>query len=532
MSKKIILPTIIVLILIVGVYQGFFKKEKPVFTLAEARIGNIFQEVSETGQVKKGEEINLSFKNSGRIEKIYAEVGDQVESGENLAKLETIQLQIQLQEAKAAFSLVQSKLNKLLTGASPEEIQVAETTVANAETSLESTELNLKDVNALSEENLNSAYEDALNVLDDCCLKANNTFNLVYLIQRNYFINNDQESIKVRENKDKIKTAVVKIKSYLDTDKDNQDIDSVILETKGALDEIGDALRLIREVCEVASYRNIVSSTDKTSLDTQKSYINTALTNIINSKQTISSTRIANQSSINTAQSSVCAAQGAVIAAQNNLTLLVAPPRQEDIDLYQAQVNQAQAQVQLLENQVREATLKSPIQGQIIKINKKIGELVHPGLQDIAIVLLPTTFFVIETNIYEEDIIKINIGNQVDISLVAFPEQEFLGKVISIEPAEKLIEGVVYYKVTISFNEIVEKIKPGMTADVIIKTAFKENVLIIPENAIQKKDGKQIVEIFKDGISENKEIETGLFGSDDMVQVISGIKEGEKLILR
>ncbi|PJA82939.1 MAG: hypothetical protein CO146_02130, partial [Candidatus Nealsonbacteria bacterium CG_4_9_14_3_um_filter_37_29] len=138
----------------------------------------------------------------------------------------------------------------------------------------------------------------------------------------------------------------------------------------------------------------------------------------------------------------------------------------------------------------------------------------------------------IEADIYEEDIVKINIDNPVDISLVALPEKIFKGKVISIDPAQKLIEGVVYYETTINFDEIPDGIKPGMTADLVIKTASRENTLIIPEEAIQKKDDKTIVEVFKEGNIEDREIEVGLFGSNDMVQVLSGLEEGEKLILR
>jgi len=513
MSKKIILIIVIVLLLAIGIYQGFLKEEKPIFTLAEVIRGNISQEIAETGQVKKGEEINLSFKNSGRVEKIYVEVGDQVESGENLAKLETTELTIQLQEAKAASDIAQAKLNKLSTGPTQEEIKIAQTAVKNSQVSLDTARQGLKD-----------AGEDALNVLDDSYLKAYNAFNEVDLIQRTYFTANDQEGIKVRENKDKTAAGMAQAKSYLDiakADSTNEKINTSLSEMKKALEITSDALKIIREICEEPTYRNLVSSTNKTSLDTHRGYINTAMTNLTNSQQSIISAKFAIES-----------AEGVLQAAEDDLALTIAPARQEDIDLYQAQVNQARAQVQILESQIRDATLKSPTKGQIIKINKKIGELVQPMLQDAVITLLPVAPFEIEVDVYEEDVVKINIGNQVDISLVAFPEQAFKGKVISIEPIEKLIEGVVYYQITIAFEEMPEGIKPGMTADLIIKTESRENVLIIPEDALQKRDGKQIVEVFKDGISEDREIEVGLFGSDDMAEVISGLKVGEKLILR
>ena len=526
--KKVIVISIIIAILVFGVYQIFLKKEELSFDLAEVLMGDISQEISETGMVKKGNGLELGFKNSGRLEKIYVEVGAQVESGQKLAKIETNQLQIQVQEANALLSISQSKLAKLLVGASPEEIQVAETKVANAEISLINAQQNLKDVQADAEQDLKSAYEDALNVLDDSYLKSYNALNSVGLIQRTYFSGNDQDSIKVKENKAQIEQVV-----EADYQSENTDID--LLEMKKNLEIIFDALKIVREVCEEPSYRSTVSSADKTSLDNQRTYISTALTNVTNTQQTISSTITTNESLLNTAQAQVSSMQGNLQTAQDERALLIAPPRQQDIDLYQAQVNQAQAQVDILKNKIQESYLRSSVKGQITELKKKAGELVQ--LTDIVVILLPTVPFEIETDIYEEDVVKINIGNPVDISLVAFPDEIFKGKVIAINPAEKLIEGVVYYRIIISpafvdEGGIPERVKPGMTADLIIKTAQKENVLMITEEAVQKKHDKVFVEVFKNGEIEEREIETGLLGSNDMIEIISGLKAGEKVILR
>ena len=512
MNKKIILLIIFVLLLAIGIYQGFLKEEEPIFTLAEVVWGNISQEVSETGQVKRGEEINLSFKNSGQIEKIYVEVGDQVESGESLAKLETTELAIQLQEAEAALEVAQAKLNKLSVGPTQEEIKIVQTAVENSQVSLDTARQGLKDAN-----------EDALNVLDDSYLKVYNAFNEVDLIQRTYFTSNDQEGIKVRENKDKIELGMAQAKSYLDiakADSTNEKIETSLSEMKKSLEITSGALKVIRETCEEPAYRNLVSSTYKTSLDTHRGYINTALTNLANSQQSITSAQLAIES-----------AEGVLQTAEDDLALTIAPARQEDIDLYQAQVNQAQAQVQLLENQIRDVTLKSPTKGQITKINKKVGELAQSALQDAVITLLPATPFEIEVDIYEEDVVKINIGNPVEISLVPFPDKIFKGKVISIDPAEKIVEGVVYYETSIDFEEMPDNLKPGMTADLVIQTAFKENVLVIPEDALYEKNGKETVQVFQDREVKDKEIEIGLIGSNDLIEVISGLEEGEKVIL-
>ncbi len=499
--KTIVIIIIAVLIVGFGVWQGFFKKEEPSFTLTEVVRGNISQEVSETGQVKKGEEINISFKSSGEIEKIYVEVGDNVITGQDLAKLDTSQLFIQLTEAQAALEVVQAKR-------------------ADTQVSLENAQQDLNNINDKAEENLNNAYEDVLIVLDDAYLKIYNTFNVVYNVQKTYFYTLNEYGLEVIEEKYRIKSSLKKVKSLVSDIKSNpqhENIDSAFPETKAALEKVSNALKRIRDITENAVYREIVSSTYKSSLDTQKLNINSVFNDIINSQQNISTIKINNKTNINAAEAKVSTLEAQLQSDG------------ETAGLYQAQVKQAQAQINFLENQIKDTYLKSSTQGQITKINKKVGE--QSMLGDSIISLLPAVPFSIEADIYEEDVVKINIGNPVDISLVAFPDQVFEGKVISIDPAEKLIEGVVYYEVSITFEKLPKGVKPGMTADLVIKTASKENVLIIPADAVQEKDGKQIVEVLKDNLIEEREIKTGLKGSDDTVEVISGLSEGESVII-
>ncbi len=509
MNKKLItiLVIIFVVIVLIKVFSG---SEKPSFNIVKVYQGTVSQEVSETGQVKKGDKTSLSFKSAGEIKSIYTEVGQEVNIGQILAKLETSKLEIQLKEAKSALIIAQAELDKLLTGSSSQEIKVAQTKVDNEETDLK-----------IAEQNLDDAYQDALNVLEDSFLKTYNAQNSIDTVQRNYFTENNQEGIVVREEEEKIRAAVFQIKSSLDTIKESgldQDIETALSQVKDELADISDGLKVIREICETVAYRDLVSSTDKTSLNTERDNINDVLTDIVNAQQTIIAKKLA-----------VITAQGELQKTKDDLSLLTAPARQEDITLYEAKLDQTQAQVDILENQIEDANLRSPVKGQIAKIEKRVGEIAQS--QDTIITLLPADPFDIEVDIYEEDIVNVKIDNPVDISLIAFPDDIFPGRVISIDPAEKLIEGVVYYKVVIVFEETPERVRSGMTADLIIKVDWKENVLVIPEDAIQKKNGQQIVKIFENGIVKEKEIKTGLLGSDDMIEVISGLEEGEEVII-
>jgi len=530
--KKIIVVAIVLIIASLVVRQLFFKKEEPPFSFTEVKIGSIVQEVSAIGRVNKGEEINLSFKESGKIDEIYVEKGIEVKEGQNLVKLEMQQLSIQLSEARAALNLAQAELDKLLAGASQEEIEVAQTKVDNAQISYNNAKQNLEDVRREADENLDNAYEDTVNNLEEAYLKAYNAYNTVDSVERDNFGSGDQESFLVKQEKNDISNSVDEIELALESIEANDsqgNIDSSLSLVKDYLDDIYNSLSLIRSTCEDPDYRDKVSSADKTSLDNEKSYINTAISNVISDQQTISSTKVSNDSSINTAKASLSLSKGELEAAQNNLDLVLADPRPEDIVLYTAKVDQAEANVNLLLSKIGDAVLKSPVAGQVTKIEKELGEQV--SITETVVSIIPSQPFQVEVDIAESDIGKINVGNEVLITLDAFPEEDFSGKVLEIDPAETIISGVVYYKTIISLETEDSKIKPGMTASVVIRTGFRENVLIVPQRALVERDSGRVVRVLRDDDNYDEvEVEVGLKGIGGEVEVVSGLKEGDRVI--
>jgi len=182
-----------------------------------------------------------------------------------------------------------------------------------------------------------------------------------------------------------------------------------------------------------------------------------------------------------------------------------------------------------LADQILDSTIKSPLDGQIAKINKEIGE--QATLGEGIVSLIPTKPFQVETDISESDIGKIKIGNDIKIILDAFPEEEFSGKVVEIDPAETVIAGVIYYKIKASLETEDERIKPGMTANLTVIIDSKENVLTIPQRAVIEKNGKKFTKILKDkDIFKEIEVQTGLRGSSGIIEILAGLKEGDKII--
>jgi HlyD family secretion protein len=533
LNKKIVVIAIFVLVAAVVVYLCLKPKE-PAYKTAKVTRGPITQEISETGTIKKGDPINLNFKNSGTIARINVVTGQNVSAGQVLAELDTSQLKVQLAQARANLDLYQSQLAKLMKGVSADDIILAQTSVQNSQSALQSAQQSLADAQESARQKLANYYDSAKDVLSAAYAKAYNAQNFAGLLQRTYFTPRDNDSITVWEDTQKIGVAVVQIKNYINTYQasgKDADIDKAVAGTQIQLGLIAGWLRNIRVICEQEPWRDAVSETNKNSLDTQRDYVIAAQTSVNSAGQSIALQKATNETAINTAQAAVTTAQGTLKTAQDQLTKITNPPRAEDVDALNAQIAGAAAQVSLLELQISDSQLKAPANGQVIAVNARVGETSQPLLATSGtIVVLPDNPYKIEVDIYEEDVTKEKIGDAVTISPVATPDVKYPGKVVSIDPSSKLVNGVVYYTTTIGFDQVPEDIKPGMSADIVIITASNENALLIPEGALQKNDTGNFVQILKSGKPQNVAVQAGI-KAKGQVEIISGLNEGEEVII-
>lgn len=547
LKSKLIFVFVSILIIVGIGYKYFFIEEELPYDFALVEKGEIIQKVSASGQVIPAQKIDLQFEVQGKIQNINKEVGDWVQMGEILAVLDTTELNTQVLEAESTRDVARANFNKLLIGASPEEIRVYEVAVenaqialANARITLKNAEQNLSDVQKVADESLRASYEDALNVLDDSYLKIYNAFNAVDSVQRAYFNGVDQVSSRVIENKNTIAGAMNRAKSYLDvaeSDPQNENIDEALSEMKDALNQISGALAVIRAACEDPAYLSRVTAADKTSLDTQRSYISTAYANTVNTQQTISAAKITNETNINTAKAGLDEAKNGIATTEGNLesgeqklAQIKAPPQQSDIDLAQAQLNQTEAAVLRARQQLEKANLITPCGAMIADIKKEEGEMARAATPDPVFSLLCAGKFQIEVDVPEVDVGKLDPQDTSEIFLDAFSEEVFQGRVLKIDPAETIIQGVVYYKVTVGFDGADDRIRSGMTADVDITTERKQDVLIIPQRAVFIKNGEKFVRVPEDSDMREIKVETGLRGINGEIEIISGLKEGDKVI--
>jgi len=570
-KKKYLFLSLAIIIIVFLIY--FFTREKEQeYDVISVERGDLTQEVSVIGRVEPVNSVDLAFEKSGRVSKVNIDIGDQVVIGQSLVELDNNDLSAQLSQDQAALESVQAglkqyeaalnaekaKLDELKIGAKLEEIQVVETKVSNAEKTLVDARLNLENVKNKADIDLLNLYNGIEDILNDAYFKTDDALNK----QIDDLFSNDssdnptitfstsdsQAKIDVEQGRVDVEQAFIAFKTSVDN-LSSLDLDQALINGGEYLVTIRNFLNRLNEAVNGATgLSSTVLGVHKTNINTARTNINTAVTNINSQKQLIAAQKITNQNNINTAQSGINTAQSALTLANDELILKKSGATDEQIRAQEAKVKQAesniisqgaqikqsQAKIENVQAQLVKTVLKAPINGVVIKQEAKVGEII--SLNALVVSIISETDFEIKSNVPEADIAKISLGNLAKVTLDAYSNDvEFDTKVTNINPAEKIIEGVATYQVTLSFIDKDERVKSGMTADVNILTAKKKEILMIPSRTILKKNGDKFVKLLIEQEGEKTinevNIETGLRGSGGKTEIIKGLEVGDQVVL-
>ena len=154
-----------------------------------------------------------------------------------------------------------------------------------------------------------------------------------------------------------------------------------------------------------------------------------------------------------------------------------------------------------------------------------------------AIITIPDmTHMSVKVKIHESYIKKIQKGLKARITVDAFPETVLDGEIskVGVLPDSQnrwMNPDMKVYVTTVTINGTYDWVKPGMSAKVEILVNKLDDVVYIPVQAVTPDDGKQICYVAGGFKPERRAIEVGEF-SDDFIQIKSGLKEGERVLLR
>lgn len=132
-------------------------------------------------------------------------------------------------------------------------------------------------------------------------------------------------------------------------------------------------------------------------------------------------------------------------------------------------------------------------------------------------------------NLAEIDVINVKANQKVTITLDAYPDKTFTGKVLAVNTAGSVSSGVTSYPVSILLDPVSTEIYPNMSVNAQIITSIKNDVILIPTTAVTTANGQSVVLVKKDNQITTVQVEIAS-SNDSQTEIISGINEGDEVV--
>src|SRR5437899_5176076 len=230
------------------------------------------------------------------------------------------------------------------------------------------------------------------------------------------------------------------------------------------------------------------------------------------------------------------------LVAQNDLDTAETAYEQALAQLALDQAGVAQAEASLEEAQVnlRYTDILSPVDGVVVSRNVDVGQTVAASFQTPTLFLIAQdlTKMQVDTNVSESDVGRVQEEQPATFTVDAYPGQRFRGKVAQVRNAPRPVQNVVTYDVVTAVDNAKLELKPGMTANVTITTAKRDQALRIPvralrfrpEGAAPGKDESAVYLLGSDAALRRVEVQAGV-RDNQHVEVLGGdLHEGDQVV--
>ncbi len=511
--KRIIWTAIIIVVVGYIAYRASAGKGGPSqFQTDTVKRQTLEQTVLTTGQVVSSVDLELSFKSGGIVSRVSVKEGDKVRAGTVLASLDQRDQLATLTQAQGALASAQANYSKVLAGATSQDVEVSKAAVVSAQATLDNAHTSYTNTVALQQTTVANAYSALLNSAPEAVPDKDNHSTVTLTISGAYAATESGRYTISIANPNTLNYNVSGLEVVAGQEGSRT--------TPSPLGTRGLKLQF--------SATGTVADRDSWTVDLPNTQASTYLANY-NAYQAALQTQT---QSVASAQGAVASAQAALAQAQAALALKQAEARPADVDAARAQVLTGQGQVQAAEAALEHTLVRAPADGTVTQVNIKVGEQATAGTP--VVVLQDVANLHLEANVSEADIASVSPNQSVDVTFDALGvARHFTAQVETVNPASTVISGVVNYKVKALLTNVSSEIKPGMTANMTIQVAHKDNVLAVPQQAVVTEDHSQYVRVVDDlkkKTYHQVKVETGITADGGLVEITGGLSEGQTVV--
>jgi multidrug efflux pump subunit AcrA (membrane-fusion protein) len=185
------------------------------------------------------------------------------------------------------------------------------------------------------------------------------------------------------------------------------------------------------------------------------------------------------------------------------------------------------AQLEKTRQPQRTLRVDAPIDSIVVEKNAVQGQMVEAGMRLYRLADLGIVW--VQSQIYEQDLSLLKLGQEAEVSLSYLPDRKFRGRITYIYPT--VDEKTRTARVRMEFHNPGLFLKPGMFATVELHAELEPEALLVPDTAILRSGDKNTVFVaLEGGKFEPRNVTIGSRSENDQIQILSGLKEGERVV--
>jgi RND family efflux transporter MFP subunit len=495
MSRRIVVALLALLLAAVAIgyvaYDRLYQpaeqtSAEPELQTATVRRGELIVSATGAGEVVPVTEVALGFRSGGALAELPVAVGDAVEAGDVVARLDDAEARLQVSQAEIDLRQAMLQLSQKNEGADDAELAAARASLASAQANWETVSAPpSEDELAAARNNLLSAQQ-ALNDLAAGPSAAETTIDVADL-----------------------KLAEVNLqRAQSDYNEVAWRGDAAALSQSAALQEA------------TIAYEKAKAAYDVTAAGTSDDQISAARAKVAEAQTKLDDLEDGSS------EAEVAAAKAKLEQAEAELASLLAGASSTDLELAQLDVVQAANNLEAAQLALDDTLLTAPITGTVTAVNAQVGEMVGAEtLIRIADLHQP----VLEIFLDETDLDKVGVGCEVDVVFDALPDESFTGVITQVDPSLFELSGVTTVR---ALAELAAYAKPqplpiGLNATVDVIGGRASNALLVPVEALREiSPGQFALFVMEDGEPRLRMVEVGLMDFT-FAEIISGVEEGD-----
>jgi multidrug efflux pump subunit AcrA (membrane-fusion protein) len=505
-------------------------------TLARVRTaivgtGTVTNSVSATGTLVPSQQMNLGFKTAGTLTEVDAKVGDVVNAGQVLAKIDTAPLDLALQQAQAALASAQAQLANTQSGTALQQStdQLAQANQSYSDAVSQANQTNTADQSQLTADEATLSSDNATLSLDKGAYWYSQYGTALQAYQA--ALNTDQTKWQT----DACTYASVSATCSADATAIQADQASIACTQGTSMVGCSFAQQQM-----AAAYKAAAAAQGQVSADASK---------VSADSSKLSADQSAGQRSVQQAQNSITNAQDSYNSQAIN--------RPATIAQQSAQVAAAQVQAQTARSNLDAAILSAPMAGVVAAVSAQAGDAVSaggsssgsqaPGTTALLpssgstgsgsgsggggfLTLIATSSYITVVSMAESDAAKVQGGQTGTVTFDAISGLTIPVHVLAVAGTATTTSNVVNYYVTLALDSTDSHLRSGLTTNATVVTARAAGVLTVQNSAITHRGTQAFVTLLQAGKTALTQVTLGVAGSS-ATEVLTGLKAGDVVVL-